>query len=120
MFICRRVNQLNIDVNEVRDFLHAAFENVRDSKLTGDLRQITGPRGILLRRSVRDDLHRTNFRESSQNLILNARGKIGIGFIFAEIFKWQNRDAFLGCGQTRNYSRAREPNCANNNCGQAN
>src|SRR5260370_34940199 len=37
------------------------------------------------------------FREVSQDLVLYTIGKIGVGFVFASIFKWKHRNS--GCGE---------------------
>src|SRR5207247_11409395 len=55
MFIRCRANKLHVDVHLVGCFLHTAFENIGDTKLTSNLTQIAWPRGLLLRRGRRDD-----------------------------------------------------------------
>src|SRR5260370_41676007 len=37
------------------------------------------------------------FREVSQDLVLYTIGKIGVGFVFASIFKWKHRNS--GCDE---------------------
>ncbi len=64
MLIRCRANKLHVDVHLVGCFLHAAFENVGDTKLTSNLTQIARPRGILLRRGIRDHLKRSDLREA--------------------------------------------------------
>src|SRR5439155_835075 len=99
MLVGRRLNQLNVDVDLIGGFLDTPFEYVRDSKLTSNLRQIAGPRAILLRRSVRNDFQRTYFRESGEDFILNAGCEVRVVRIAAEVLKWKDSDTFLlNCG----------------------
>ena len=83
MFVSSCANKLHIDVHLISRFLDTAFENVCDAKLMRDLGQIPRAGGVLLRRVVRDDLECADFCQSCQDLVLNADGEIGVGFIFA-------------------------------------
>src|SRR5438270_13029269 len=94
MRIALGIDQLNVDAHLVAGFPHTALQNIRDAKLLGDLRII--PVRILesLRRCAGDNLQVANPRESGQDFLLNAAGEIGIVWIGAEIFKWQNGNRF--------------------------
>ena len=49
MFVSCCANELHIDVHPIACFLHAAFEDICNGKLTSNLSQITWSGGILLR-----------------------------------------------------------------------
>ena len=55
----------------------------------------------MLRRCARDHLQIGDPRQARQNLVLNAVGKIRIGFFFTEVFKGKHRDAFFRRSQGR-------------------
>ena len=95
MFVGRSANELSVNAHLVTSLLHTAFEDVCHPKLTRNLRQVARPRTIMLRRSARDDLERGDLRESSQDLVLNAHGEVGVFLVAAQVFKWQNRDGFF-------------------------
>ena len=42
-----------------------------------------------------------NLRQAGEDVVLDAVGEKGVLLIVAEIFEWENRDAFLGCGRRR-------------------
>ena len=49
-------DQLHIDAHRIAALLHAAFQNVGNAKLLGDLRQVFRRALVVLRGGTRDDL----------------------------------------------------------------
>src|SRR4029453_16921261 len=94
MRIVRDVDELHVHPYLIGRALCAAFQNMRDAELSRDLEQIARRALESLRGSTRDHLQISNFGEARENLLLNALGKIGIGFVFAQIFERQHGDAF--------------------------
>jgi hypothetical protein len=90
--ICLRVNQLHIDPHLIARFLHATLNNVRYSKLLGDLGEIARflivPRG-----SAGNYFQVRDASQSGQDLLLDAVGEISVIWVGTEIFKRQNCDS---------------------------
>ena len=96
-------DQLHRHVHGITLLLHASFQDVGDAKLAGDLGQVFRRALITLSRCARDYFQVGDLREARQNLVLDAFGKVGVRFFFAQIFKGQHRDRFAldfscGCG----------------------
>ena len=95
MGIIRGFNQLHVYAHRVSTFLHAAFQNVGNAKLFGDLRQIFRGAFIMLRGCTRDYLEIAYLGQARQDFILNTFRKIRIRLVFAQILKRQHRDALF-------------------------
>ena len=54
-----------------------------------------------MRRSPRDDFKVADPRESGQDFLLNAVGKISVRLVFTQIFKRQDRDRFAQSRRAR-------------------
>src|ERR1051325_5979498 len=50
----------------------------------------------MLSRCPRDDFQIGNLRYTRQDFILDAIGKVGVGFVLAPVFEWKHGDGFLG------------------------
>ena len=96
MFVVRSANQLHIHVHGVGDFLYAALQQIRHAQLPADVAQIVRRAFVFLGRSPRDDLERCDLRQTGQDFVLDAVGKIGVIGIAAEVLKRQNSDTFFG------------------------
>ena len=90
------VNQLHIDPHLIGRFLHAAFKNVRDTKLLCDLGEFARFALIALRGSARDYFQIRDLSQPRQDLLLDTLSEVGVVSVGAEIFKWQHGDAFVG------------------------
>ena len=88
------IDELDMDSHPIAGFAHRAFDNIRNTELAGDLRNVI--RGILetLCRRPRDDFQISDPRKSGQDFLLNTIGKISVRFIFTEIFKRQDGNGF--------------------------
>src|SRR6266404_4145702 len=95
MRVAVRLNELNVDVHAVARLLHAAFENVRNTQLARNLRQIFRRAFVMRRRSARDDSESTDFGKGGDNFILNALREKGIVFIRTQIIEREDGDAFV-------------------------
>src|SRR4029077_10951730 len=89
------LDEVDADADCVASFLNATFKNVRYAKLLRDLREIARRTLEALCGSTRDHLQIADFRQSHQNLLLNALGKICVIGIAAKILKRQDGDALL-------------------------
>ena len=87
MLASRSAYQLEVDVHPTSRFLNAAFKNVRYAKLLRDLPEVPVFALVRLRGGARDDFQRADFRKPGQNFVLDSHGQIGIGLVFAQIFK---------------------------------
>ena len=98
MGISAGIDELNIDAHFVASFLHAAFENGRDSELLRNCFKIF--RFALVSRggSSRDHFQVGDARKLGQNFVLNAVGEISGTLVIAQILKRQHRDRFLQDG----------------------
>jgi hypothetical protein len=85
-------DQLHVHAHGVTALLHAAFQNVGNAKLLGDLPQILRRALIVLGRSARDDLQIGDLGESGQNLVLDPIGEVGVRSIVTEVFKRKDGD----------------------------
>ena len=83
---------MNGDPHLLVRFLDAAFENVRHVELLRDLAQIGRRAFVSLRRGARNHFEVGDLGEAREDFILDAFGKIGVRFIFAQVFKWKNGD----------------------------
>src|SRR5881398_2457623 len=81
------LDQLHVHAHGVTALLHAAFQNVGNAKLLGDLPQILRRALIVLGRSARDDLQIGDLGQSGQNLVLDPIGEVGVRSIVTEVFK---------------------------------
>ena len=95
MLICRRADELHIDVHGVARSLHRALENLGDAELLCDFPQVLRLGPIAGRRRARDDLERADLGELRQNFVLNTFGKKRVVLIAAQIFKWKDRNRTL-------------------------
>jgi hypothetical protein len=95
VLVGRGADQLHVHVHDLARLLHAAFEDVRDAQLARDLRQIVRAARIVLRGGARDHLERADLRQAREDLVLDARGEVAVGFLVGEIFKRQHRDGLL-------------------------
>src|SRR5947207_12521101 len=84
--------------------LHASFLDVSQVKLLCNFGKIARLTLILLRGRARDYFEISNLRQTSENFVLYAVGKVGIRFFLAQVFKGKHRDAFLrnrrSCGSS--------------------
>ena len=71
------------------------FQDVGHAKLLGDLGKVFRRTFVMLRGSARDHLQVGNLGQARQNLVLDALGKVGVGFIIAPVFERKHRDAFF-------------------------
>jgi hypothetical protein len=78
-------------------FLHAAFQEIGDTELFRDFRRLLMRFLVTLCGGARDHFEIRNLREPGQDLILDPVGKVRVGFIFAQVFKWQDGDGFFIC-----------------------
>ena len=99
MRVGHRVDQLHIDAHLIVRFLHAAFEDMHDSELFRDLRQVVGRALEALRRGARDDFQVGYLGETCQDFLLHAFGEISVVGVATEIIERQHRDRF--CRQFR-------------------
>ena len=88
-------DQLHVHAHGVAALLHASFQDVGDAKLPGDLGQIFRRAFVMLRGCARDHLQIRDLGQARQNFLLDAVGKVGVGFVFAPVFKRKHRDAFF-------------------------
>ena len=103
MGISGRFYELNVYAYGRAALLHATFEDVGDAELPRDLRQIFGRALVVLRRCARDHFQIGNPGEAGQDFILDAVGKVGVGFVFAQVLERKDRDRFQ-----RNLRQARQ------------
>src|SRR6266404_623569 len=94
MAIGQGVEQLHINVHLVVGFLHAAFENIGNSKLTRDLTQVFGSAFVALSRAARNYFQVRNLCESRNNFVLDTSRKVLVVRIAAEIAKRQDSNGF--------------------------
>ena len=90
-------------------FCTLSLHDTGNPKLLGDLGKITRLTLILLRRTARDHLENGDPGKPSQNLLLDAVGKVGVIWIAAQVFKRKHRDAFFhGSSERTNRSFAQK------------
>src|SRR5207302_9921455 len=113
-------DQLYVHTHSVAAHLHTSFQDVSNAKLLADLGQVFRRTFVMLRGSARDYLQIGDLGQARQNLILDTLGEVGIRFVFAPVFKRQNRDrsSDLGgrlralvepgsnCDRSENYNRS--------------
>src|SRR5687767_8938753 len=92
MLVRLRFDELDVDADAVADFLDAAFDDVRDSELPRDLRQLFRPGAISVRGSARNHLQVSDLGQAGNDFVLDAIGEIGVRLVFAEIFEWEHRN----------------------------
>src|SRR5262245_18724630 len=95
MRLAGHLDELDVDAHLIGDFLNAALQDVLHAKLLRVLGEIARLALIPLRRSTRDHFQIRDLSQPRQDFLLNAIREIGIGFVFAKVFKRQHRDAFL-------------------------
>src|SRR6476659_10626038 len=98
MRIVGSLDQLHIYPDVIRVLLHASFQDVGNSELSRDLRQIFGCALIMLCRSARDNFQVGNLGQAGEDLVLNAVGKVSVVRVSASIFKRKHGNAFFEWG----------------------
>ena len=83
MLVGSGADQLDVDMNRVRDLLHTAFQQIGHAQLIANFMQIIRSAFVFPGRSARNDLQRRDFRQARQDFILNTLGKVGIRFVVA-------------------------------------
>src|SRR5439155_21002534 len=97
MLICAGIDQLRADPHLSASALHAAFQDVRHSKLLSYLTQVSWIANLVDHyRRATDHFQVGNLSEISQNLVLHAIGKKSVFFFVTQILEWQHRDALFG------------------------
>src|SRR5215468_193820 len=86
------VDQLYIDPHLVGRFSDAPFKNRDYAKLVRDLSEVSGLALIVLCGISRNDFQISDLGQPRRNLFVYAFGEIGVIWIGAEIFEWQNCD----------------------------
>ena len=94
MVVARCINQLHVDADAAARFLHAALEDVGNTELATDFRQILRPAAIALGRGPRDHLQIADLGQPGQDFVLDTVGKIGVVLVGAKVFKRQDGDGF--------------------------
>ena len=97
MRIIRSSNQLHSHAHLIVCFLDATFQEIGDTELVRNLRKLLMGFLVTLRGRARDHFEIRNLREPGQNLVLDPVCEVGVGFIFTQVFKWQNSDGFFIC-----------------------
>ena len=93
MLISRGADQLDVDVNRVRDLLHTAFQQIGYAQLIANFTQIIRCAFVFPGRSARNDFQRRDFRQAREDFILNTLGKVGIRFVVAQVFEGKHGNA---------------------------
>ena len=102
MHLCPGVNQLCGYAHAVAGALHTPFHDMSDAELAADLAQVPRTNNPVLHHTrATDHFKIRDLREIGQNFILHAIGKEGRFLICAQVFEWQNRDAFFRNGGGR-------------------
>ena len=96
MRIVASVDQLRVHSHLIRNPLDTAFQHVGNAERLTDLAQVTRGRGlVLVYAGAADHFQVGDLGQIGEDFVLNAVGKIGVRFVFAQIFKRQHRNAFL-------------------------
>ncbi len=90
--VSRSFDQLHINSHLIGRTLYAAFQNIRDAQLLGDLKQVIRRAFETLRGGARNYFQISNLRQPREDLLLNAIGKVSVVRIAAQVFEWKNRD----------------------------
>ena len=92
MRIVRRLDQLDIDPDPLAVFLDAPLEDMGDTQLAGDLRQVVGRAFVMLGGGARDHFQVSDLGQAGQDFILDAIGEISVSLFRAQVFKGQDGD----------------------------
>src|SRR3954463_5825982 len=96
MSIGPRVDKLDMDPEAISRALNAALEEVRDAELLADLAQVSRVSALIkVGRRPADYFEVRDLRQVRKNLVLHTRDEVSIFFVAAEIFEWQDSDAFF-------------------------
>ncbi len=72
-----------------------ALDDMADTELPADLRELLRLAAVGQRRSARDHLQVSDLREPCDDLVLHAIGEIGVRLVLAEVFERQHCDRAL-------------------------
>src|SRR6266496_3278280 len=102
MHVCSGIYQLGAYPYAITRTLHTALEHVSDAKLLCDFLQVASDAALVLHHTRSADYFQVrDFREVSQNFVLDAASKKRIGFFFAQVFERKHRNAFVRYSQRR-------------------
>ena len=91
------VDELRVDPQMIARPLHAAFEEMRDAELLPDLPRVAGFTSLVRAGGgAADHFEIGDFGQIGENFILDARRKVGVLLVVAQVLEGQHRDAFLG------------------------
>ena len=83
MGIVRCFDQLHVHAHRVSALLHASFQDVGHPQSFADIGQVLRRAFVMLRRCARDNLQISNLRQTRENFVLDAIGKVGVFFVAA-------------------------------------
>ena len=81
--------------------LHTSFKQVGHAQLFSDFAQVIGALLYFWVEVLEMTFKRCNFREPSQDFILNAVREIRVRFFVTQVFEGKNGDALVGNGDIR-------------------
>src|SRR6476646_1693270 len=93
MRVVRHFNQFRADSHSVSVFLHAAFYDVLNTELLGDLAQVSARALVILGRSARNYLEIANLGKPGEDFLLYPIGEICVLRIGTEILKRQHGES---------------------------